>query len=153
MNNFKLMSCLVTLGLFGVANAEEANVPEILRDGIALADELMVRPEDRDTTDTAIVASNMGPRPALVICSAFNANGNVLGAARMRVPRRGLRYLRASDLSNGVDYVGQVRCRSANANIFGSAFLIGPGGVTNLPVQQQTVNGSAHIQAVVTASF
>ena len=78
MNNLKLMSCLVTLGLFGVANAEEANVPEILRDGIALADELMVRPEDRDTTDTAIVASNMGPRPALVICSAFNANAQMV---------------------------------------------------------------------------
>ena len=41
----------------------------------------------------------------------------------MRVPGKGLRYLRASDLANGVDYVGQVRCRSGNESIQGSALL------------------------------
>ena len=154
MKLFRLTSLLLLLGLVGPLYAQESDVVvDIDRDGMALRAELDVRPDDRDTTDTAIIASNTSGRPARVICTAFDANGNRLGTAGMRVPGKGLRYLRASDLANGVDYVGQVRCRSGNASIQGSALLVGAGGITDLPVVQHSVNGSKHIVATVTASF
>jgi len=71
-----------------------------------------------------------------VFCAAYDANGHALGRAAMRVPAKGLRYLRASDLSSGIDYVGQVRCRTGNEGVQGSAFLVSAGGVTDLPVSQ-----------------
>lgn len=144
---------LIAVCLYGhAAMAEDTDVIEIERDGVALATELDVRPDDRDFTDTAIVASAVG-RGALVVCQAYNANGRFLGSAAMRVPANGLRYLRASDLANGVDYVGQVRCKSRHHSIAASAYLIAPGGITNLGVEQKSVHGVLHIQAPVTASF
>ena len=154
MKLFRLTSLLLLLGLASPLFAEEsALLVEIDRNGMDLRNELDVRPDDRDTTDTAIVASNLSDRPARVTCTAFNANGKKLGSAGMRVPGKGLRYLRASDLANGVDYVGQVRCRTRNESVQGSALLIGAGGVANLPVLQRSINGSKHIVATVTVSF
>ena len=69
MKLFRLTSLLLLLGLVGPLYAEEADVVvDIDRDGMALRAELDVRPDDRDTTDTAIIASNTSDRPARVIC-------------------------------------------------------------------------------------
>ncbi|MDP6377344.1 MAG: hypothetical protein QF515_18855 [Pseudomonadales bacterium] len=153
MKQLKLTS-LFLLALTGTAIADPADTPaDIDRDGDALRDELSLRPDDRDITDTAVVATNTSSQPAVMICAAFDSNGHKLGAASMRVPAKGLRYVRASDLSNGIDYVGQVKCRTGNHGIHGSVFLMGPGGTTDMPVLQRGVNGSKHIVAPVTASF
>ena len=101
-----LVGALITGGAAITAEELGADAPEIDRDGDALVKELDVRPDDRDFTDTAIVASNRASGPGLVVCAAFNANGRPLGRAAMRVPGNGLRYLRASDVSNGIDYIG-----------------------------------------------
>ena len=139
--------------LAGNVQAQETDAMEIDRTGTDLRSEVAVRPNDRVTTDTAVVATNTSGRPARVMCAALDSNGNALGRAAMRVPAKGLRYLRASDLSNGRDYVGQVRCRTGNEGVQGSAFLLGPAGVSDLPVLQRGYAGDKHIIATVTASF
>ncbi len=135
--------------------ADDSDAVEIVRDGADLAVELDVRP-DRDTTDTAIVASSVGDAnvdSAVVICRAFDANGQRIGIAKMQVPARGLRYLRASDITNGQDYVGQVRCTARPHTVAVTAYLVAPSGITDLKSRQHSHRGVSHTLVPVTASF
>ncbi len=152
MNYLKMLTVAVLLSAGFATHAQDIVAErEIDLDGAVLAEEM--RRPDRDTTDTAVIASNSGDKAALVVCNAANANGRVLGRAAMRVPAGGLRFLRASDIANGADYVGQVRCKSRSAHVTGSAILVAPSGFTSLRVRQRYVDGVLHIQAPVTASF
>ncbi|MEE2679881.1 MAG: hypothetical protein VX546_14965 [Myxococcota bacterium] len=108
---------------------------EISRDASDLPREFQPRPpEDADVADTALVFTNEGVTPMRVRCVGFNKNGRIVGRAWVGVPKLGLRYLLASDLSNGRDFVGQVQC-AAPPQIRGSAVLLGQ-NVTDLPVVQ-----------------
>ena len=108
---------------------------EITRDAAELPNELRPRPpEDADVADTALVFTNEGGSAARVRCAGFNKNGYAVGRAWVAIPARGLRYVLASDLSRGRDFVGQVQC-SAPVQVKGSAVFLGP-DLTDLPAFQ-----------------
>lgn len=112
---------------------------EITRDAADLPHDLRPRPpEDADVTDTALVFTNETGSAARVRCVGFNKNGAGVGRAWVAIPARGLRYILASDLSHGRDFVGQVQC-AAPVRVKGTAVLLGQ-DVTDLPAMQ--VKGS-----------
>jgi hypothetical protein len=116
---------------------EVPDAPEIARDGGELAADLRSATDrDRDVADTALVFNNPGTGPAAVGCRGFDARGDYVGGAIVRIPARGLRYLRASDLSNGADFVGSAVCHSTS-RLVAEAVLLAPSGATNLRVQQR----------------
>jgi hypothetical protein len=106
---------------------------DIVRDASELRDQID-RP-DRDLVDTALVFSNLGQEHARVGCAAFDANGETVGRILMRVPARGLRFALASDLSNSVDFVGHVECRT-DLRVMGSAILLAPSSITDLSAKK-----------------
>ncbi|HIF92183.1 MAG: hypothetical protein ABGX04_05295 [Myxococcales bacterium] len=59
---------------------------------------------DTDVANTALVFHNSGVRDA--------ANSEVLGHGMTSVPAKGVRYLRAPDLSDCVDFVGSALCKA-----------------------------------------
>lgn len=128
---------------------EEA--PEIERDALDLQARLRERPTDRDSVDTALVFTNPGGDVAWVKCAGFDDRGRFVGAARTRVPIRGLRYLRASDVAGGRDFVGHVLCRSRGA-VIGSAVLVGA-GLTDLDVQQRGAARRTLLRFPLVASY
>lgn len=123
----------------------------------ALADP--VDPTDPDAVDSALVFTSAGG-PAAVRCTARDGNGNRVGSpVIVPVPAEGLRWIRASDLSNGADFVGSARCTSLGA-VAGSAFMVGPRGATDLPSKQsRTRRGrrgkhyTHHLRFPVVASY
>ena len=123
---------------------------QITRDATELTDALRPRPpEDADVADTALVFTNEGGVPERVRCVGFNKNGRAVGRAWVAIPARGLRYLLASDLSYGRDFVGQVQCAAA-VQIKGSAVLLGQ-NVTDLPaIQVQGTFGRLRFPVVAT---
>ena len=90
---------------------------------------------DTDVANTALVFNNTTHEAASVICRAYGANGELLGRRFARVPARGVRYLRASDLSSGADFVGSAVCAS-RSRVAASAIFLAPGSITNLDVIQ-----------------
>ena len=107
---------------------------EIVRDATELAAELRPRPIDHDVADTALIFTNFSSRDLPVYCVAFNKNGEPIGRRWVKLPALGLRYLLASDLSGGRDFVGHAQC-SSQRHVRGSAIFLGP-QLTDLPVQQ-----------------
>jgi len=107
---------------------------EIVRDGIELRDELLPRDIDHDIADTALVFTNLGGRVSRVRCVAYDANGQPIGRAWLRVPALGVRFMLASDMANGSDFIGHAQCGALNA-VRGTAVFLG-GGVTDLPSMQ-----------------
>lgn len=83
----------------------------------------------RTMTDTALVFSNPGGSAAIVRCNAYNKNGVWIGRSRTTVPARGVRYIRASDLSGGDNFLGNARCWSARRTI-GTGYLVTREGIT-----------------------
>ncbi len=122
--------------LAGATGAYElkTDARDIDRDGTELMEEMRVRPDDRDVADTALVFTNFSEQRQHILCVGFDKHGNALGRVRVVVPRLGLRYVLASDLSNGADFVGSAQCGAA-ASVKGTAIFLGP-GLTDLPVQQ-----------------
>ena len=126
----------VTLALFLIAAVALPSVtlaqtpPEV--DVQRNSDELktLVVPDPtRPSTDSALVFTNPGGLDAYVRCNAYDANGNWVGRTRTLVPARGLRYIRASDLSGGAAFLGQAKCWSVR-HVIGSGFIVAPGGIT-----------------------
>ena len=101
---------------------------EIGRDATQLPADIDVR--DRDSVDTALVFTNLGDARARIACRAFNSHGDPVGRTWMHIPPNGLRYVLASDLSNGQDFVGHVMCRTGR--VISSAVLIGPSALTDV---------------------
>ena len=104
---------------------------EITRDAVELQDVLEPR-HDIDFTDSAVVFTNASHRTARVSCVGYNGNGRVVGRIWMKVPARGVRFALASDLSHDADFVGSAQCWT-RSRVIGSAFLLRPGDVTDLP--------------------
>ena len=111
--------------------APDAEIMELERDAAELADALRDRPTDPDVADTALVFTNFEAERQRVLCAGFDANGAVVGWAHTAIPGHGVRYLLASDLSQGLDYVGHAQC-AATRWVRGTAIFLGP-GLTDLP--------------------
>lgn len=130
-----------------VSDTYEADAREITRDATALRADLRV--DDRDLVDTALVFTNAGDARAIVLCRAFDADGERVGRIRLKVPAGGLRYALASDLSLGRDFVGRVQC-SARSRVLASAVLLAPMAMTDLDVHQHQGIGSILFPVVAT---
>jgi hypothetical protein len=59
----------------------------------------------------------------------------MIGRKVARIPGRGVRYLSASDLSGGADFIGSAVCAS-RTRVAASAIFLAPGSLTNLDVIQ-----------------
>ena len=147
-----------SLGLATSAGAQtltDAADPGVLLD--RGSDELLTDLEasthlDRDVADTALVFSNATDHRIVVKCVAIGANGQILGRAHTHVPGNGLRYLRASDISNGVDFVGSAACK-ANGRADGSVIFLAPSAITSLKVKQRGRRGRTTFRFPVVASY
>ena len=94
------------------------------RHGDQLRDEIRPRPIDTDRADTALVFTNRSQGVVQVRCMSRTHNGEIIGQAGTQVPPNGLRYIRASDFSNGRDYLGSAECKS-DRRVLSSAILFG----------------------------
>lgn len=97
---------------------------EVDRNGDELRDEIRPRPTDVDITDTALVFTNRSHKVVKVRCISRTQDGAIIGQATTTVPAYGLRYIRASDFSEGRDYVGSAACKS-NGRVVSGAILFG----------------------------
>ena len=126
---------------------------EVLVDG---AEELQADVRDSqhdvDTTNTALLFNAQGPDDVVVKCRAYDQNGNAIGRTATKVPKNGLRYLRASDLANGRDFIGSAFC-SVRGDVVGSALLVAPGSITPLDVVQNQLAGTTTMQFPLVISF
>lgn len=154
LNTAVTIIMLATLLIIGrVAGAQTAaDVPsvEIGRDGETLTDTLRPHP-DRDIVDTALVFTNLRSRNTIMNCTAFGPRGSVIGRFRVRVPENGLRFVLASDVSNGGDFIGSARCLSIG-DVAGSAFLLGP-QLTDMQVRQHRGPQGVWITFPVVATY
>ena len=106
---------------------------------------------DLDSFDS-VAAFTSKRTGALVRCWAYSHNRILIGRARTRVPPRGVRLIRASHMSGGFDFVGQIRC-SSGGDISTTAFLVGPKDITNLPVEEWNHDGVDQFRIPINASF
>ena len=112
---------------------------------------MLKRRPDVDVIDTALVFNNPRRHKTLIACVGYGANGNVLGRAYTVVPANGLRFIRASDISNGRDFLGSAKCK-ARARVIPSSFIVGV-GFSDAPAR--VVNGwdDSSIRFPVVASY
>ena len=131
----------------------ELQVPEIDvdRDGDALRDEIRPRPVDSDIADTALVFTNLTGNHVDVPCIARDQSGSLIGRTRTRLPARGLRYLRASDFSDGRDFVGHAECKS-NGHAAATAVLFGA-EITDLPATSRRRGRGMHHRFPLIATY
>lgn len=86
---------------------------------------------------SVLAGAGLAPaQEACFVCTAYDGNGNALGTKRAYVPKRGVKSLRASDLSNGVDFVGSAVCTSREPRAASAVFLGRPDTITRLDVIQ-----------------
>ena len=97
---------------------------------------------DTDSADTALVFTNKGYTRVGVWCTAYDSDGHVVGRANIYVPGNGLRYLRASDFSDGRDFVGHAECKS-NGHAAATAVLFGA-EITDLPATSRRRGRGMH---------
>ena len=123
---------------------------QVVRDAAELQAMLKRRP-DVDVIDTALIFNNPRRHQTLVACVGYNANGRALGRAYTVVPANGVRFLRASDISNGRDFLGSAECK-ARARVIPSSFVVGV-GFSDAPAR--IVNGwdNSTIRFPVVASY
>ncbi|MCF6355170.1 MAG: hypothetical protein L3J26_08740 [Candidatus Polarisedimenticolaceae bacterium] len=92
------------------------------------ADELqaVLRPHpDLDVVNTVLVFNNVLSATVVVRCVAYGVNGRPLGKInKVKIPGNGLRFILASDLANGRDFVGSTLCHS-EGKIVPAAFIAG----------------------------
>ena len=122
---------------------------EIVRDATELPD--IIRDQDPDLINTALVLTNQGGPRAVAYCVAFNAAGEKIGRAWVKVPANGLRIVLASDVTAGIDFVGSLRC-IARGHLVGSAFIVGP-GLTDATVNNAFHWGESRIRAQAVVSY
>ena len=132
----RLLGCLALAALLAmpsIASAQSVAEVEIDNDPDLLTDEL--RDPDPDIADTFMIFTSQHGRRAIVRCVARDKNGVVVGRSLTRVPAHGLRYVRASQMSNGVDFIGSVNCRTRGRVIPTTVFL-GPVQITDLKARR-----------------
>lgn len=147
---------LASLGVAGApAQAQTTSTTpverEIARDATDLRDVVRPVPVDRDRVDSVLVFHNSARATGAVHCVAWDANGRPVGRFRVKVPGRGLRYVLASDASDGRDFVGSVQCSSPHL-VIGSAFLLAP-GLTALPAVQTEADGLVRLRFPAVATY
>jgi len=133
---------LFTLLLAGSAGAQDAlavaggdDGVEIVRHEDSLPDDLRPRPvDDPRVADTALIFTSFSAEDSRVLCVGFDRNGRIAGRAWTKLPGLGLRYILASDISNGDIFVGHVQCGTSRG-VRASALFLGP-DVTDLPAVQ-----------------
>lgn len=161
MRSAALHTSLILLLSLGLAAASGAQAPVEAEESVNLIErgsaDLLADLEDAthldaDVADTALVFTNGGGNRAGVWCRAHDTDGNVVGRADTYVPSNGLRYLRASDLSGGVDFVGSAVCK-ARGRVEGSVVFLAPSAITSLRVKQHVRRGVTHIRFPVIASY
>ena len=103
-----------------------------------------IRPPDDDVADTAIVFSNFAGSERRVRCIAYDGAGEKIGRGHVGIPARGTRYIRASDLSTGAEFIGHVVC-GARSSVFAAVVFVG-GGLTDLPAVQHHGKGWGRIR-------
>lgn len=128
---------------------EAADVPEISRDPSDLAPDL--RPIDEDVANTALVFTNWTGRDTAIVCVAFNGEGRRVGRRAIKVPSNGTKYMLASDLSNGRDFVGNAQC-TGHERIHGTAVFLGA-GFSDLPVANVDHRGDGRIRFPLVATY
>lgn len=118
---------------------------EIEREAAMLFDEIRADPVDPSFIETALVFTNARRLPAKLRCAAFNQQGDGVGRVWVKLPPKGLRYVLASDFSDGKPFIGSARC-IARGDVIGSAMLLGP-NLTDVKVRQRfdRNNGITHI--------
>jgi len=110
----------------------EDRAREIDRDAADLPTVIRPRPVDVDVVDTAMVFTNTSALDRRIVCVGLDKQGTPVGRVLVKLPALGLRYVLASDLSNGADFVGSAQC-SSHSTVKGSAIFLGP-GITDLSV-------------------
>lgn len=143
-------AALVALAAPSLAQDTRSTDIDLSRDGVELR-EVLDRPVDEDVLDTALVFTNTGRVATRVICKAFDDNGEAVGRTALSVPGLGLRFVLASDVANGTDFLGSVQC-STQGRVLGSAFLLGAGGLTDLPAKQADHEGALRVRFPVVAT-
>jgi hypothetical protein len=121
---------------------------EITRDATELAG--MLREQEADVVNTALVLTQQGGPATIARCVAFNANGEIVGRAWVKVPTNGVRVVLASDVTAGGDLVGSLRCH-ARGHLVGSAFVFGR-GLTDAAVHNRLYDGESRIRAQAVVS-
>lgn len=132
-----------------VSDEIASDVPEISRDPSDLAPDL--RPIDEDVANTALVFTNWSGRDTAILCVAFSGEGRRIGRRWIKVPSNGTKYLLASDLSGGRDFVGNAQC-SGEARIHGTAVFLGA-GFSDLPVSNVDHRGDGRIRFPLVATY
>ena len=107
---------------------------------------------DNDVANTALVFNKTTNEVTHVFCAAHGANGEILGRKVARIPGKGVRYLRASDLSSGADFIGSAAC-STRGRVVGSAVFLAPGSMTSLEVIQAAAWDSNSIRFPLIATY
>ena len=137
----------------GVASAQQVRTRDDSRDEEQLKVEVRQAMErDTDVANTALVFNNVGPTETGLVCTGYNANGIVLSRKFARIPGNGVRYLRASDLSNGADFIGSAVC-TVRGRVAASAIFLAPGAMTNLDVIQAGPWDSTKIRFPLIATY
>jgi hypothetical protein len=137
----------------GLVSAQQLEEIELGREEVQLRVDISDAIErDTDVVNTALVFNNSGRVETVVHCTAYAGNGDVLGRGRTRVPARGVKYLRASDLSDGVDFVGSAVCK-ARGRVTATAVFLAPGAITDLNVKQNKRRRSTRMRFPLIASY
>ena len=76
----------------------------------------------------------------------------MIGRTATAVPANGLRYIRASDLANGRDFIGSARCWTGG-DIIATAVFLAPGAVTSLDVEQHRHPLKGRVRFPLVASY
>ena len=124
---------------------------EITRDATSLRDYVSMHPVDPDRVNTALIFTNVGVNKTRVGCIAYNQHGTPIDRGWVRVAPNGMRFVLASEIAGGRDFVGNVKCKSAG-RVIGSAVLLAP-GLTDLPVEQHQHAGNTHLRFPVIAAY
>jgi len=157
------LCCLATLALAAPAPAQEAAATaatpqeadleevELGRSPAELRYHVDAKPIDRDVLDTAVIFTNAGRAPGRANCVAFDDDGIPVGRFQVKLPGAGLRFVLASDIGNGRDFVGSVSCRT-RGDVLGSAVLLGA-QVTNLDVVHSHHSGMFQLRFPLVATY
>lgn len=150
--------CLALGSLMAASSASAQTVkandlPEVQidRDADALRDEIRPRHKDVDVIDTILTFTNTEGAVRRVRCVAYDRSGTPVGRTQTLIPVNGVRYVLASDLSNGRDFIGHVVCNTIG-NVLPSALLLGP-EIENLNVSSNHLERLTKLRFPLVATY
>jgi len=139
--------------LVGIEEVPDVNVEiSVDRDALDLQEHIRVRVYDPDVVDTAMVFTSTRHGVLVVRCTAWDDRGRIVGRVRVKVPSRGLRYVRARDIGHGRDFIGSAMCSTGGGGLLGSVVLVG-GEFSDLRVVQSDGERGSLIRFPLIATF